>query len=103
MKKLKMNLFAIVALAIAAVTMSFTVVKNASFAGEKWFEYTNATDDGNINNPANYELANGNGNSEPPCPTGTTERCAVHAQPEAGTPDQPDMSTVIATRLRLQQ
>ncbi|VTP94528.1 Uncharacterised protein [Sphingobacterium daejeonense] len=35
MKKLKMNLFAVVAIAIAAVTMSFTVMKKRQFCRRK--------------------------------------------------------------------
>ncbi|UMQ40860.1 hypothetical protein MKS83_15830 [Chryseobacterium sp. Y16C] len=76
---------------------------NSTLAGEKWFEYTDETGDGNINNPDNYVLANGNGNSQPPCPTGDEERCAVQAQPQTGDTDHPNLSTIVDTKLRKQQ
>jgi len=101
MKKLKMNLFAVVAIAIAAVTMSFTVMKNASFAGEKWFEYTDETGDGNPNNPENYILTPSDGANPPKCPEGSDEICAVKAQPVMiGGEEHPNLGTVIDDRER---
>lgn len=103
MKKLKINLFAVVAFAIAAVTMSFTLVQNATLQSERWFEYTDATEDGNPENPANYVLTPNGGANPPSCPTGNDEICAVLAQPQTGTPSQPNLTTVIDDRERAQQ
>lgn len=99
-----MNLFAVVALAIAAVTMSFTMVKNASFTGEKWFEYTDATEDGNPGNPQNYVLTPSNGANPPTCPLGSDEICAVKAPPVMiGGQEHPDLTNVVDDREREQQ
>ncbi|MCT4317816.1 peptide ABC transporter substrate-binding protein [Elizabethkingia anophelis] len=101
MKRLKMNLFAIVALAIAAVTMSFKMANNSTLAGEKWFEYTDETGDGNPNNAQNYVLTPSNGANPPSCPTGTDEICAVKAQSVTiGGEEHPNLSTVIDDRER---
>lgn len=100
MKKLKLNLFMVAAVAIAVVTMSFKMVNTSSLAGEKWFEYTG---DGSISNPANYALANGNGEMPPPCPNGDDERCAVLAQPQTGDTAHPNLTTIIDEKEREQQ
>ena len=90
----------VAALAIGAVTMSFKMATNSTLAGEKWFEYTG---DGPITDPDSYVLANGDGNSQPPCPDGEEERCAVQAQPQTGDTDHPNLGTIIDTKLRKQQ
>lgn len=96
-----MNLFAVVALAIAAVTMSFTVGQKANFAGEKWFEYTDETGDGDTSNPQNYVLTPSDGANPPACPTGQDEICAVKAQPVTiGGEEHPNLGTVIDDRER---
>lgn len=98
MKKIKINLFAVVGLAIAALTMSFTMVQNFSLAGEKWFSYTDETGDGNINNYENYVLVNGNGSTPPPCEAGNDILCGIEAQPRIGDSEHPDLNTIIYSR-----
>ncbi|EEI92406.1 hypothetical protein HMPREF0765_2021 [Sphingobacterium spiritivorum ATCC 33300] len=97
MKKIKNNLFALAAVTIASVTMSFSVMKNASLAGEKWFAYTDETGDGNISNPENFALVNENGSTAPPCITGNDILCAIKAKPLIGDTEHPDMNTVISS------
>ena len=93
----------VAALAIAVVTMSFKAVSSSpKLEGEKWFEYTNETEDGNPSNPANYILVNGTGDMPPSCPSGEDEICAVLAQPQTGG-QHPNLLTVIDDRLREEQ
>lgn len=69
-------------------------------AGEKWFEYTNSTLDGNVNNPANYALTPNSGSLPPSCPTGTAQRCAVKATTSSSNPSQPNLSSIAEIKLR---
>lgn len=68
MKKLKMNLFAVVALAIAAVTMSFRMAID-----DQVFHYTDAVQPGNFANPANWSPGGEPGG----CEEGTTLPCEI--------------------------
>jgi len=100
---LKKNVTAIVAgLAIIGFS-SFKMINQNSFAGEKWFEYTNSTNDNDETNPANYQLTPSDGQNPPSCPTGEDETCAVHAQPQSGNPSLPNLSTVIERKMRAEQ
>lgn len=82
---------------------SFKMINQNSFAGEKWFEYTNSTNDNDETNPANYQLTPSDGQNAPSCPTGDDETCAVHAQPQSGSPSLPNLSTVIERKMRAEQ
>jgi len=89
MKKLKMNLVLVAAMAIGAVTMSFKLVElNTEKAlpddVEVW-QYTQSTTAGH-NNPANYIPATGSEN----CPNESDVRCTLQA-PDNGS-GQPDLS-----------
>lgn len=80
---------------------SFKMIEKTKFAGEKWFEYTNATNDNDESNPANYVLTPSNGQNPPLCPTGDDETCAVHAQPQSSNPNLPNLSTEIDRKMRI--
>jgi len=95
-------MFLVACLAIVGFS-SFKMINQYSFAGEKWFEYTNATNDNDETNPANYQLTPSNGQNPPSCPTGDEETCAVHAQPQSGSPSLPNLSTVIERKMRAEQ
>lgn len=85
MKKLKVNLLMITALAIGAVTMSFKVAEKAMQDDVEVWQYTQSTTAGH-NNPANYIPATGSEN----CPNTSTVRCTLQA-PDDGN-GQPDLS-----------
>lgn len=92
------------AIAIAAVTMSFKAVKSSpKLEGEKWFHYTNETEDGNPGNAANYVLANETGEMPPSCPVGEDEICGVLAQPQILNSQKPNLLTVIDDIYREEQ
>lgn len=74
MKKLKLNLFMVAALAIAAATMSFKMASTAST-----FHYTDTANPGVFSDPANWQP----GNSSIACGTGTTKPCEITAENEA--------------------
>lgn len=85
MKKLKLNLFSIAALAIATLTMSFKMVEKISQNEEIVWYYIPTTAAGH-NNPANYVPATGSEN----CPNESDVRCTLEA-PDNGS-GQPDLS-----------
>ena len=62
-------------------------------AGEKWYFYSNLTGDGDVNNPANYQLTGHSGMDDPGCNT-STKRCAVFVQPSTGNPNIPDQTSL---------
>lgn len=64
--------------------------QKATLVGEKWFHLKNGGDE---TNPADYELANGNGNSPQSCNSGDDEICSIYAQPSSN-PTQPNLATV---------
>ncbi|MGF7025863.1 hypothetical protein [Sphingobacterium sp. HSC-15S19] len=69
---------------------------------EVWFDYTSSsTTPSDYNISTNYHLA-GDGTEEPDCPEGDDIRCAVKAKRSTSNPNQPDMSTVVASRNRAQ-
>lgn len=91
----------LVAFFIAAVTMSFKMAENSTLAGEKWFEYTDETGDGNTSNPENFVLTVSNGANPPVCPTGKDEICAVKAQSVMISGEEhPNLGTIVADRER---
>ena len=85
MKKLKVNLFSIAALAIATLTMSFKMVEKISQNEDLVWYYTPTTAVGH-NNPANYVPATGSED----CPSESDVRCTLEA-PDNGI-GQPDLS-----------
>lgn len=82
---------------IVAISLSaFTQQKQqqTKLSGEKWFHF-DGTSPADLNDPAMYSL-DGDGSSPTVCTSQTlTYRCEILAQPSAGNPDQPDISTKI--------
>lgn len=74
MKKLKLNLFMVAAVAIAAVTMSFKMASTAST-----FHYTDIANPGVFSDPANWQP----GNSPITCGDGTAKPCQITAEDPA--------------------
>jgi hypothetical protein len=67
---------------------------NASaVAGERWYFYTDATHDHNLNNPNNYQLTGNGGMDDPGC-SGSGARCAVFVLPDTQTPTIPDATSL---------
>ncbi|WP_286767486.1 MULTISPECIES: hypothetical protein [Sphingobacterium] len=64
--------------------------QKTELVGEKWFHLKNG---GDQTNPADYTLANGNGNSPESCNSGDDEICSIYAQPSSN-PTQPNLATV---------
>ncbi|MGN0019981.1 MAG: hypothetical protein ACI35Z_04245 [Sphingobacterium hotanense] len=93
MKKLKVNVLTIAALAIGALTMSFKMVEKIRQDEEMVWRYTPATSAGH-NNPSNYVPASG---SEI-CPNESDVRCTLEA-PDNGN-GQPDLSQATNIRFR---
>src|SRR5690606_31695016 len=85
MKKLKVNVLSIAALAIGVLTMSFKMVEKITQDEEMVWRYTPSTAAGH-NNPANYVPPNGSEN----CPNESDVRCTLEA-PDNGS-GQPDLS-----------
>lgn len=81
MKKLKMNLFALIAVAIAAVTMSFQLASSSEV-----FHYTDAENPGVFSDPANWSP----GGSPAPCNTGESFPCEITVENEQDLTDQLD-------------
>jgi len=84
MKKLKVNLLMITALAIGAVTMSFKMSEKPMQDDVEVWQYTQSNTAGH-NNPANYIPATGSEN----CRNESTVRCTLQA-PDNGS-GQPDL------------
>lgn len=85
MKKLKLKVLTIAALAIGTLTMSFKLVDKLTMEEELVWHYVPNTTAGH-NNPANYIPATGSEN----CPNQSDVRCTLQA-PDNGN-GQPDLS-----------
>lgn len=100
MKKLNLSLLMLVAIAVTASTLSFKMAQDTSMSEQKWFEYTNETGDGDVENPANFALTPNDGELPPVCPIGTAELCAIKALPQTQNLEQPNLSTIVADKFR---
>lgn len=78
-------------LALAATFVGFSAFKFAdrttTHQTEKWFMYDGENP---INEPSSYQLADGDGKTEPDCGPAGLIRCAVFVESDGGTPEQPD-------------
>lgn len=100
LKKYAMTLVALVIASGSYTLMSFKMSDKSTLSTEKWFEFKDVLDDGDINNPANYLITPGGGVNPPSCLDGDEETCAVHAQLQTGSTTQPDLETVIDIKMR---
>ena len=86
MKKIKISLFAVLAIIIAMAASSFTT-RSVHTNTEEWFSY----DGGTMTVPGNYTYEG----SEPPCEEGQSSLCAIKVLNDgSGSPDQSALNTL---------
>lgn len=89
MKKIKVSLFAMMAIALGIAFSSFTASPKTT--SQKWFLYDGV---GSASSAASYNVAPGDG-ADPLCAADPVMVCAIYATDNNGHPDATELSDIV--------